>query len=297
MKETIAKLRNALIPLYGKGESDAIIRLIFHFLKGWNLTDMIVHESDILSPYIKEEVDKILQRLLLFEPIQYITGTARFHGMNLIIRPGVLIPRPETDELVDIIIDENKHRDDLNVLDLCTGSGAIAIALAKNLPFSHVTAIDFSENAIKIATENIAKFKVKVNLLHADIFEWPESGNSSCGSESYDSSFDIIVSNPPYVKDSEALNMEKNVLNYEPHEALFVRDENPLVFYDRISDIAVKTLKRNGKLYLEANPLTVDDLKKLLISKGFDDIRILRDSFGKNRFVACVLNSQENASA
>ena len=118
MKETIEKLRGALTPLYGKGESDAIIRLIFHYLKGWSLTDMVIHQGEELSPYIKSEINKILERLLKHEPIQYITGEARFHGMNLKIKPGVLIPRPETDELVDIIIDENSDRSDLKVLDL-----------------------------------------------------------------------------------------------------------------------------------------------------------------------------------
>ena len=278
MKETLNRLRSALVPLYGKGESDAIIRLIFHYLKGWNLTDMLIHQDDELSPFIKTEVDKILQRLLRYEPIQYITGEARFHGMELKVKPGVLIPRPETEELVDIIIDQNKNREDLKVLDLCTGSGCIAISLARNLPFSKVTALDISEDAIEIAKENSENLKVKINLVKDDIFNWLPAEK-----------YDIIVSNPPYVMDKEALQMEKNVLDYEPHEALFVRDENPLAFYSRIADIAKKALKEDGRLYFEINPLTSKALKQIMISKGFNDVDILLDSFGKPRFLTSRL--------
>lgn len=278
MKETLNRLRSALVPLYGKGESDAIIRLIFHYLKGWNLTDMLIHQDDELSPFIKTEVDKILQRLLRYEPIQYITGEARFHGMELKVKPGVLIPRPETEELVDIIIDQNKNREDLKVLDLCTGSGCIAISLARNLPFSKVTALDISEDAIEVAKENSENLKVKINLVKDDIFNWLPAEK-----------YDIIVSNPPYVMDKEALQMEKNVLDYEPHEALFVRDENPLTFYSRIADIAKKALKEDGRLYFEINPLTSKALKQIMISKGFNDVDILLDSFGKPRFLTSRL--------
>lgn len=279
MKESLEKLRKALVPVYGKGESDAIIRLIFHYLKGWNLTDMLIHKEENLSPYMKAKIDEILQRLLKHEPIQYIIGEARFHGMDMKIRPGVLIPRPETDELVDIIIDDNNNRDDLRVLDLCTGSGCIAISLARNLPFSKVTALDFSEDTIEVTKENAKLLKTKIEIIKADIFNWNPKGK-----------FDIIVSNPPYVMDSEALTMEKNVLDYEPHEALFVRDENPLVFYSRIADIAKENLKEGGKLYFEINPLTASSLKKLMQSKGFSDITILPDSSGKLRFLICTLS-------
>lgn len=276
MQETIDKLRNSLVPIYGKGESDAIIRLIFHYLKGWNLTDMLIHKGDELSPYVKKEIVGILNRLLKQEPIQYITGEARFHGMDMKIRPGVLIPRPETDELVDIIIDENKDREDLKVLDLCTGSGCIAIALARNLPFSDVTALDFSKDALEVAKENAIKLKAKVNLIEADIFKWHPAQK-----------YDIIVSNPPYVMDKEALAMEKNVLDYEPHEALFVRDEKPLVFYERIADLAKDRLEEGGRLYFEINPLTAAELKELMMEKGFSDVELIKDSSGKDRFLSC----------
>lgn len=278
MKETLQKLRTDLIPIYGKGESDAIIRLIFHYLKGWNLTDMLIHQEDELSPFMKDEIDKILTRLLKMEPIQYITGEARFHGMDLVVKPGVLIPRPETDELVDIIIDENKNREDLNVLDLCTGSGCIAIALARNLPFSKVTAVDFSKEAIDVAMENVQKTKTRVRIIEQDIFNWNPSEK-----------YDIVVSNPPYVLDSEALTMEKTVLDYEPHEALFVRDDNPLAYYRRIAEIAKKALENNGKLYFEINPLKAMELEEMLKKMGFEKVELYRDSYGKLRFLKAEL--------
>lgn len=280
MKTTLNKLRNSLIPLYGKGETEAIIRIIFHHLKNWNLTDILIHKEDELSPFIRGQIDEILERLLKYEPIQYITGEARFHGMELKIKPGVLIPRPETEELVDIIIDRNKERDDLRILDVCTGSGCIALALARNLPFSKVTAIDISPLAIEVARENSDLLKTKIKIVENDIFEWDPHEK-----------YDIIVSNPPYVLDKEALHMEKNVLNYEPHEALFVRDDDPLVFYERISDLSLECLAENGELYFEINPLFADSLKKMLEKKGFSEVSIIRDSYGKERFISSVLQA------
>lgn len=278
MKETLAKLKDKLTPLYGKNESDAIIRLIFHYLKGWNLTDILIHQDDSLSPFIKEQIDKILERLLNHEPIQYITGEARFHGMEFKIKPGVLIPRPETAELVDIIIDENKERDDLFILDLCSGSGNISIALARNLPFSKVTAVDFSKEAIEVAQENSKLLKTPINIIEADVFSWKP-----------DKKYDIIVSNPPYVMDKEMLTMEKNVVDFEPHEALFVRDDHPLAFYESISSLALSVLKRPGKIYFEINPLESEAMKILMKSKGFSEVNIIRDSYGKNRFLSAIL--------
>ena len=280
MKTTLNKLRNSLIPLYGKGETEAIIRIIFHHLKNWNLTDILIHKEDELSPFIRGQIDEILERLLKYEPIQYITGEARFHGMELKIKPGVLIPRPETEELVDIIIDRNKERDDLRILDVCTGSGCIALALARNLPFSKVTAIDISSLAVEVARENSDLLKTKIKIVEGNIFEWDPHEK-----------YDIIVSNPPYVLDKEALHMEKNVLNYEPHEALFVRDDDPLVFYERISDLSLECLVENGELYFEINPLFADSLKKMLEKKGFSEVSIIRDSYGKERFISSILQA------
>ncbi len=281
MRQTLQKLRNSLRPIYGNGETEAIIRILFHYLKGWNTVDMMIHESEPLSPFVKSEVDNILERLLKHEPIQYITGEARFHGMELKVTPDVLIPRPETDELVDIILADNENREDLRVLDVATGSGCIAIALSRNLKFPHVTALEISRKALDIAEENAKVLKAKIDFVHADIFSWHPN-----------SIFDIIVSNPPYIEESEKAEMEPNVLDYEPHSALFVPDDDPIKFYKCITDIACEALSKDGWLYFEINPRSAQAIGNYLSSKGFSNIEILRDSFGKQRFIKGCLHER-----
>lgn len=278
MRDTLKKLRSALRPMYGSGETEAIIRILFHYLKGWNTTDLLIHEADPLSPYMQQEVDKILKRLLNHEPIQYITGEARFHGLDLHVTPDVLIPRPETAELVDIITDDAGGRRDLRVADLGTGSGCIAIALCRTLRFPEVTALDSSEKALHVAEENAKKFNTPIHFLHADIFEWQPSR----------SSFDIIVSNPPYIDESEKAAMDRNVTDFEPPSALFVPDADPLIYYRRITTIAAEALCEGGRLYFEINPRHADELKDLISKAGFDDVETLRDSFEKIRFIKAI---------
>lgn len=279
MKETLLLLREKLKPIYGSNESEAIIREIFHYLKGWSLTDILIHSDDELSPFIKSEIEKILKRLLNHEPIQYITGEARFHGMNFKISPGVLIPRRETDELVDIVIKDYEDKEDLKILDICTGSGCIAISLARNLKFPQVSAIDISKLAIDIAKQNAEELKTNISFFTGDIFKWNPDGN-----------YDIIISNPPYVDESEASSMDRNVLDYEPHEAIFVKDSDPLVFYKRIAEIAISHLNDNGSLYFEINPRHAEELIKLMKDCGFSDTSVLLDSGGKKRFIIARKN-------
>lgn len=280
MRETLKKLRDALRPIYGDRETEAIIRIIFHHLKGWNSVDMIMHEDDPLSHFVSGEIDGILFRLLNHEPIQYITGEARFHGMDFHVTPDVLIPRPETDQLVDLIIDNANDAPDLKVLDIGTGSGCIAIALARNLPFSHVSAIDISSKAIDVAKENANNLNAKINFIQADIFKWSAP----------DDSFDIIVSNPPYIDESEKSAMEHNVLDFEPHSALFVPDSDPLLFYHRITLIAKDALTDHGRLYFEINPRHASQLKEWIRSQGFDDVEIIKDAFEKDRFISASIH-------
>jgi len=274
MLETLKRLRINLRPIYGERETEAIIRLIFHYVKGWSQVDMIMHEADSLSPFIRSEIDDILSRLKKHEPIQYITGEARFHGMDFMVTPDVLIPRPETDELVDIICSYAGDVSDLRVLDIATGSGCIAISLARSLRFPHVEAIDISEAALKVAQGNATRLKTHVTFIHDDIFRWTATP----------SSFDIIVSNPPYIDESERPTMDPNVTEYEPASALFVPDDDPLIFYKCISDIAFTALSNNGILYLEINPRHAFGIRNILSDKGFSDIRIEKDSYGRDRF-------------
>lgn len=270
-------LQAKLSPIYGSGEARAMTRLIFHSLKGWSLTDMVIHEDNPLSDYIIEKINDITSRLLNHEPIQYILGEAYFYGMNLKVDRSTLIPRPETEQLVDIIVKDN-NLPDLKVIDIATGSGAIAIALGRNLKFPEVSALDISENALNTARENASALHANVNFFHADIFTYMPRSDS----------FDIIVSNPPYIDESEKSGMDRNVLDYEPHSALFVPDDNPLIFYSRIAEIAKEALKQNGKLYLEINPRHAGELQTLLNHESFADISIIKDINNRQRFIKCT---------
>lgn len=280
MRATIRHLRDTLVPRYGKGETEAIIRLIFHHLKGWNTVDLLINEDKTLSPYIVGKIKEIEKRLLQDEPIQYIVGDAYFYGMDFIVNRNVLIPRPETEELVDMIVSQNR-RPDLDVLDIATGSGCIAIALARNLPFSKVTALDISEKALETARLNAQRLKAKIDFIHADIFTHTFPNDS----------FDIIASNPPYVDEKEKAAMNANVLRYEPASALFVPDDDPLVFYRRIATVAHAALRAGGSLYLEINPLHSDDMQRLLSDTGFRNVQTHLDIHGKKRIMSCSKKS------
>lgn len=282
MDVTIATLardmQRRLVPVYGEGEAKAMVRLIFHSLKGWSLTDMMIHSDNPASEYLIQKTDGILNRLMKFEPIQYILGEAYFYGMTFKVTPATLIPRPETEELVDMIVKENQGEKDLSVLDIGTGSGAIAIALSRNLPFSEVSAIDISPEALEIAEENAQNLHAQIAFINADVFSFMPKPDT----------LDIIASNPPYIDESEKDDMEPNVVDYEPHQALFVPDRSPLLYYSRITDIAETGLRSNGRLYLEINPRHADELKTNLEKAGFADVTILNDINGKRRFIKCL---------
>ena len=278
---TVDQMRKLMLdrlgPKYGAGEAKSMISLIFHALKGWNPTQLIINGNLQVSSYLTEKIDDILRRLDKDEPIQYILGEARFYGLDLLVTPDVLIPRHETEELVDLIVKENERKD-LDVLDICTGSGAIAVALSRYLPFSHVTALDISAGALEIAHKNADKLHADINFIKEDVFLYLPNPES----------FDIIVSNPPYIARQEEKEMDANVLLYEPHMALFVPDENPLIFYSRIAEIANIGLKKDGRIYLEINPLYADSMLALYKDSGFRDVRLIKDISHRQRFLtAC----------
>ena len=276
LQEVCNNTLKQLSSTYPIGEAQWMVRLIFEHLKGWNRVDLAIRANEPLSDFIVEKVNTITERLLLNEPLQYILGSARFFGLNFTVNSSVLIPRPETEELVDIIIADANNRHDLSVTDICTGSGCIAIALARNLPFSSVSAIDISEDALCVARENAANNKVKINFINADALQLPNPTKPNA---------DIIVSNPPYIADSERAAMEPNVLDYEPHIALFVPDSDPLRFYRAISLYALDALHPGGKLYFEINPLFASELTSMLNTHGWSDIDSILDSQKKIRFI------------
>ncbi|MCL2683327.1 MAG: peptide chain release factor N(5)-glutamine methyltransferase [Bacteroidales bacterium] len=207
------------------------------------------------------------------KPIQYILETCGFFGLSLHVTPDVLIPRPETEELVQKIVNENKNFEG-KILDICTGSGCIALALKKQFPNADVYGLDISEKAIQIAKENAEKNHLNIDFFVADIFNF-----------STEKRFDLIVSNPPYVRYSEKSKMQANVLDYEPHQALFVDDENPLIFYTAITNFEKKHLKPNGKLYFEINEKFSVEISELLKNTEFSNVEIFKDFREKDRYV------------
>lgn len=278
VREELQEVRRRLDGIFDRREREAVILLIFAYVKGWSRVDLIINEGNDLSEFAKNEIDRIVDRLILGEPIQYITGHARFYGMDLKVRPGVLIPRPETEELVDWIRDDADGKSDLSILDIGTGSGCIAISLAKHLSFPQVTALDFTNSAIEQTKENAELQKVKVNLINADMYQWKPSPDS----------YDIIVSNPPYIALDEKIDMETRVKDFEPEEALFVEADDPIKPYKRIAEIAMASLRSSGKVYLELNPRFASQVKSYYESKGFRDVEIRLDSYGKKRMMKAI---------
>lgn len=278
MKEIKDKYIQALTPLYDAREAEAIFRVVAEHLKGWSLTDMVIHADDKLSDESREEFETILRRLERYEPVQYVVGTAPFYGMDIAVEPGVLIPRPETAELVDIVVERNSDRADLQVVDACCGSGCIACALSRNLPFSKVLAFDVAEKAVEVTRRNAAALRCPVTVERIDALKWDPAPDS----------IDILVSNPPYVDESERGIMSPNVVNYEPAEALFVPDNHPLVFYEALARAGMEGLKTGGQIYMEINPRHADAMVRLLERSGYGDVELRRDMHGKNRFItAC----------
>ena len=283
---TVRDLRRAavaaLIPLCGRGEAEWMTRLTLEYVTGWSRVDLLVDADKELGEVRVEAVENIVARLLKHEPLQYILGYEEFMGLRINVNPSVLIPRPETQELVNIIIDREAKASDLSVLDAGTGSGAIAVALSRNLRFARVTAIDNSDAALEVARGNAERLRTPVTFVNADML----SLTSLPGEP-----FDIIVSNPPYVLDSERAEMSANVLGHEPSAALFVPDSDPLRFYLALARYAAAGgLKPGGRLYFECNPLTIVALASRL-EPDFDEVETVRDSFGRQRFIIASLRS------
>lgn len=266
--------KSRLASHYDDNESKAMTELIFEELLKMDPVDVILRKDNEISDFIVDKIQKVVDRLLKDEPIQYIFGKSRFYGAEIKVTPDVLIPRPETEEMVDMIVKKWGATPDLSVLDLCTGSGCIAVTLARVLKFPVVRAVDISAGALAVASENASLQKVKVAFSRKDVLTMtlpPEE-------------YDIIVSNPPYITPGEKKSMEANVLRYEPAEALFVPESDPIIFYRVIGTLAKESLKSGGMLYFELNSLFHNEVKDLLCSLGFSDVEILRDMSGNYRF-------------
>lgn len=295
LKTLLTEIHNRLAPKYGDGEAREMGRIIFENLKGWNPVDLAIRRDELVSDYIRGKVQAVVNRLLDDEPIQQIFGNTRFYGLSFKVTTDTLIPRQETAELVDLIVKENQRKD-LRVLDAGTGTGCIALALQRNLNFPQVIATDISDKALAVARENAAALRTnQVKFVNVDILAMPSSvsqgidGSLSLPDWAGDGQFDIIVSNPPYIAEHEKASMERNVLDFEPHIALFVPDSDPLRFYTAIISAAVSgLLRQGGKLYFEINPIYSESLVSVARKAGLDNVSLIRDTNGKLRFLTAT---------
>lgn len=282
VNETVREITALLAPKYGAGEAKAMARIIFENLKGWSAVDLAIKANEHLTVFMEGKIMEVVKRVLADEPIQYIFGVADFYGMKLRVTPDTLIPRPETAELVDVIVKDNQQKD-LRVIDIGTGSGCIAIALSRNLPFAHVTATDISRKALDVAQENARSLKCDINFIENDILDGKNLPEA-------DGCFDIIVSNPPYIAEKERADMDKNVTEFEPASALFVPDGDPLKFYSAELDFGQQRLCGGGRIYFEINPVYASELKAMASAKGYGNVEVWRDSYGKERFMSASKN-------
>ena len=271
-----------LTPLYDVGEVESFFYLILeakHQLKRVDLAlqpDLVFSDEEIVIwNFILEQLKKEI-------PIQYILGVTHFYGLEFEVNSAVLIPRPETEELVDWIVLKSKiknQKSKLKILDIGTGSGCIAIALAKNLPNAQVFALDVSEQALATAKTNAELNQVTIQFLHQSILETEDLGQQ----------FDVIVSNPPYVRELEKQEIKKNVLENEPHLALFVDDNDALIFYRKIAQLAQKNLNPQGQLYFEINQYLGQEMLVLLQEMGFKNSELRQDIYGNDRMIQCTI--------
>ena len=269
-------IREKLSPLYPPSEVEGLTRLILEHVTGFNRLQMHLNQTEPLPESKIMQITEILNRLLTNEPIQYILGETEFYGLKFTVTSYVLIPRAETEELVDWIISEEKEHCN-SLLDIGTGSGCIPISIDKNASIDKVDGWDISEQALQIARSNATRNDSKVVFSNQDIF-------APTGIDER-SKWDVIVSNPPYVLMEESDLMERNVVDFEPHVALFVPDHDPLIFYRAIARFATVHLQLHGRLYFEINEAMGERTTKLLEEFGFQDIQIRRDLQGKSRMI------------
>lgn len=284
LKDIQYKFHDVLDSIYPTEEVDNFFYILIAFY--FNVTRMQL----ALNPnYSVDEIDKIekaLELLKLQKPIQYIIGETEFYGLPFKVNENTLIPRPETEELVEWILNTDLKNKEISILDIGTGSGCIAISLTKNLPEAKVYAIDVSEEALLVAKENAILNQVDLEFIKADILI-----NSHEEFSFLPKNFDIIVSNPPYVRELEKKIMKPNVLDNEPHLALFVKDENPLQFYEAITKFAINNLVENGHLFFEINEYLGKDMIRLLADNNFENIELKQDIFKKDRMIkSCLIN-------
>ncbi|WP_276499520.1 peptide chain release factor N(5)-glutamine methyltransferase [Pontibacter litorisediminis] len=270
-------IRESIKAAYPEPEAASVAQLVLEHVLQKNRMQLSLGKQEQVHAGQEAQVKEMILRLQRQEPVQYVLGVAHFYDLELLVDERVLIPRPETEELVDLVLREYKNQKGLQVLDICAGSGCIPLALAANLPNAQAYGLEVSEGALEVARANAAKYKLPVEWLQADIFEPVPSIKPA--------SLDIITSNPPYVLEEEKEQMRENVLEFEPHLALFVPDQDPLKYYRRITEVAQQLLKKGGRLYFEINERYGQEVKELLLEASFAEAQVVQDLFGKDRIV------------
>jgi release factor glutamine methyltransferase len=285
LKEFRAYIHENLSGIYPKTEIDSFFYILIEEKLNLQRIDTFLKPDFLIIDDSLSELKNIIKRLENEEPIQYILKKTSFYGLPFIVDENTLIPRPETEELVAWVVEEVaketlQKNQKLSILDIGTGTGCIAVSLAKNIPKSNVSAIDISKKALEIAKKNALLNDTEIDFFEIDILT----------SQSLPQQFDIIVSNPPYVRELEKKEIKKNVLQNEPHLALFVANDNPLVFYKKIANLAKKFLTKKGILFFEINQYLEKETKKMLEKKGFKNIELRKDLFGNYRMIKCQLS-------
>ena len=288
IKELKTHFFNSLKNIQDEQEIESFFFILTEYLHNLKRVDVALNPNFEIS---EEEVEKwnvILAELQQEKPIQHITGEAWFYGLKFEVNENTLIPRPETEELVEWIIESIKSEVQsrkLEILDIGTGTGCIPISVKTNLPQANVSAIDISEKALEVAKRNAASNKVEINFIQTNILEVEDLSQLPTLNSQLPTSFDIIVSNPPYVRNLEKQEIKKNVLDYEPHLALFVEDTDALLFYRKIAQLALKNLSPNGLLFFEINQYLGKETVELLENLGFKNIELKKDIYGNDRMV------------
>ena len=285
IKEYRTQFIQDLTALYGEDEAESFFYLILENQQQLKRIDLALQPDLILSTDALKVWDQFLQQLKNEIPVQYVLGNTSFFGLDFEVNTNVLIPRPETEELVEWILNSLQStvtNQKVKIIDIGTGSGCIAISLAKNIPHAHVTALDVSVDALATAKKNAQNNQVTVAFKNQNILE------------TYDlqEQFDVIVSNPPYVRNLEKVEIKKNVLDYEPHLALFVENDNALIFYKKIAELAQKNLKPNGFLFFEINQYLGKETLDLLENLNFKNIELRKDIYGNDRMIQCNYSKQ-----
>ncbi|MEJ7559416.1 MAG: peptide chain release factor N(5)-glutamine methyltransferase [Pedobacter sp.] len=275
LQDILDKYHESLHGIYDEEEITAVFYIVVDHISGFNRSMVSLRKSEPISALNSDRYLSVLELLEKQEPLQYILSEAFFYGLKFKVNSAVLIPRQETEELVHMVINDFKSSSShLKILDVGTGSGCIAISLKYHLPAAEIFAMDISAPALEIAAENAFSNQTTITLLNEDIRQYASSTN-----------FNIIISNPPYITEKEGLSMDKNVMDHEPHLALFVSDNNPLEFYLAIADFAMRNLQNDGLLYFEINANFGKEVANMLTIKRFVDVHIISDMQGKDRFV------------